>query len=231
MFPSPALLTPRQFLRLTAGLLPACLLLILWLDQPLARFIHQHCAAWQPFFGSFTGAAELIYEATLRARLFKIPALFLGLGISYVVGRWLLKLPQANVFLVLLLVHLASVPTSNVLKGVLNRLRPAALFNPGYPGLGFNYPHHPHTGSFPSAHTATFFSLFLPLVLAFPRLRPLLIVPVLIGLGRLVLDMHYLSDVLFSVWLVVLFTFLASQLARLPAIAGPQAALPQNQRL
>ncbi|MCB2377703.1 phosphatase PAP2 family protein [Hymenobacter sp. BT635] len=220
-----ALLTPRQFLWLTALLLPTCLLLIVFFDQPLARFIHQHCAALKPFFGSFTGAAEIIHEATLRARLFKVPALFLGFGIMYVVGRWLLKLPQARLFLVLLLVHLASVATSNVLKGVLSRLRPAALFSPGYPDLGFNYPHHPHTGSFPSTHTATFFSLFVPLVLAFPRLRPLLLVPVLIGIGRLVLDMHYLSDVLFSVWLVVLFTFLAGQLVQLPAIAGSQAAL------
>ncbi|WP_375378222.1 phosphatase PAP2 family protein [Hymenobacter cellulosilyticus] len=83
----------------------------------------------------------------------------------------------------------------------------------------------PHTGSFPSTHTAVYWSLFLPLALAFPRHRlPLLVFPVLIGLGRLALDMHYLSDVLFSIWLVVLFTFLAGRLAQLPALAGPAPA-------
>ncbi|UOQ74602.1 hypothetical protein [Hymenobacter cellulosilyticus] len=41
-------LTPRRFLQLTALLLPACLLLILFLDQPLALFLHQHCAPSGP---------------------------------------------------------------------------------------------------------------------------------------------------------------------------------------
>ncbi|TGE16788.1 phosphatase PAP2 family protein [Hymenobacter elongatus] len=225
----PVLLTTRRFLWLTALLVPLCGLLIVFIDQPLARFCHAHSAGLKPFFGGFTGAAEVVHEATMKTRLFGIPALFVALVLLYAVGRWLLKLPQASVFLVVVVAHLASVGTSNVLKGVVSRLRPEVLFSTGYPDWGFNYPHHAHAGSFPSTHTATFFSLFVPLALAFPRLSaPLLVVPVLIGVGRLVLEMHYLSDVLFSVWLVVLFTFLAGQLAHLPLVSGRHAALAEK---
>ena len=78
-----------------------------------------------------------------------------------------------------------------------------------------NWASGPHNDSFPSSHTATYFSLCWPLALAFPRWRvPLLVLPGLIALGRLVLGMHYLSDVWFSLWLVVALTFLFSQLDR-----------------
>ena len=226
----PAPLTLRQFLRLTAVLLPACLLLILWLDQPLALLLHRHCAGIQPFFATLTSTADSAHDASMVHEM-GIPAIFLLLALGYVVSRWVLRSPVAAVFLVLLLTHELSMVAAKVLKGVLLRLRPQALFAGSYSGLGFGHD-GPHTGSFPSTHTAIYFSLLLPLAVAFPRYRlPLLALPVLIGLGRLVLDMHYLSDVLFSVWLVVLFTFLAGQLTQLPAIAGPQAALPQNPRL
>ena len=58
--------------------------------------------------------------------------------------------------------------------------------------------------------------LLLPLALAVPgRWRPLvLLVPVLMALGRLVLGAHYLSDVLFSIWLVLGYTVLFGQLRR-----------------
>ena len=51
--------------------------------------------------------------------------------------------------------------------------------------------------------------------MAFPKVRgPLLVLPGLIALGRLVLGAHYLSDVWFSVWLVVALTFLFGRLER-----------------
>ncbi|PJJ59175.1 phosphatase PAP2 family protein [Hymenobacter chitinivorans] len=222
--PAPALLTPRQFLRLTIGLLAACLLLIPFFDQPLALFLHQHCAPARPFFEALTSRADQLHELSM-AHLLGIPVVFLGLALAFGVGRWVLRSPAAGLFLVLLLTHELSMVAARVLKGVLLRLRPVALFAGAYHDLGFGYD-TPNTGSFPSTHTAIYASLFVPLAVAFPQRRlPLLLFPVLIGLGRLVLDMHYLSDVLFSGWLVVLFTFLAGQLTQLPAIAGPQAAL------
>ncbi|MDQ2793435.1 MAG: phosphatase PAP2 family protein, partial [Bacteroidota bacterium] len=87
-------------------------------------------------------------------------------------------------------------------------------FGAGYTGSGL-WAVGPHNDSFPSYHTAVYFSLFWPLAVAFPKFRgPLLLLPALIGLGRLVLGAHYLSDVWFSLWLVVALTLLFGRLER-----------------
>ncbi|RYU82155.1 phosphatase PAP2 family protein [Hymenobacter persicinus] len=225
--PNPQFLTLRQFLLLTSLLLPACALLIPFFDQPLAWWVHRHAAAARPFFATLTSTADALHHASMVHGA-GIPLIFLLLGLGYVGCRWALRSPGAGLFLVLLLTHELSMVAAKVLKGVLLRLRPAALFAGSYSDLGFGY-HAPDTGSFPSTHTAVYFSLLLPLAVALPRWRlPLLALPVLIGVGRLVLDMHYLSDVLFSVWLTVLFTFLSGQLVQVRAVGGPQLVLARS---
>ena len=199
--------TLRPFAYFTALTWAACLLLILFLDRPLALFMHRHMVWARPFFSALTEGADKVHGA-LMTHFLGVPALFLGFGLAYVVGRWVLKRPVATVFLVLLLTHIASVVTSNVLKGVVHRLRPEVLFGSGYSGLGL-WATGPHSDSFPSTHVTTYLSLFLPLAVAFPRFRvPLLVLPALMLLGRLVLGAHYPSDVWFSVWIVVSYTLL-----------------------
>ena len=206
-------MTPRQFLAFTAITLPACAVLILFLDQPLARFIHGHFGWAAPFFGALTDAADAAHDALLT-HVVGLPLIFLVLGLAFAVGRYALKRPEATLFLVLLLTHEASMVAARVLKGAVHRLRPEVQFGAGYAGSGL-WATGPHNDSFPSYHTAVYLSLFLPLAVAFPRWRvPLLVLPALIGIGRLVLGAHYLSDVWFSVWLVVGFTFLFGRLQR-----------------
>lgn len=200
-------MTLRQFLLFTAISLPACVLLILFLDQPLAGFIHGHFTWSAPFFGALTAAADRTHDA-LMTHLLGLPVIFLVLGLAFAVGRYGLKRRGATLFLVLLLTHEFSMVLARVLKGAVHRLRPEVQFGSGYAGTGL-WATGPHNDSFPSYHTAVYFSLFWPLALAFPRFRvPLLVLPSLIGLGRLVLGAHYLSDVWFSLWLVVALTFL-----------------------
>ena len=206
-------MTLRQFLLFTALTLPACALLILFIDQPLARFIHGHFTWAVPFFGTLTATADAVHDALMR-HVLGLPIIFLALGLAFAIGRYALKRRGATIFLILLLTHEFSMVLANVLKGTLHRLRPEVLFGAGYSGLGLGAS-GPHNDSFPSSHTAVYFSLFLPLAVAYPRWRlPLLVLPTLIGLGRLVLGMHYLSDVWFSLWLVVAFTFLFGLLDR-----------------
>ncbi|MFD2720318.1 phosphatase PAP2 family protein [Hymenobacter monticola] len=203
----PSTMTLRQFLLFTAISLPACVLLILFLDQPLAGFIHGHFTWSAPFFGALTAAADRTHDA-LMTHLLGLPVIFLVLGLAFAVGRYGLKRRGATLFLVLLLTHEFSMVLARVLKGAVHRLRPEVQFGSGYAGTGL-WATGPHNDSFPSYHTAVYFSLFWPLALAFPRFRvPLLVLPSLIGLGRLVLGAHYLSDVWFSLWLVVALTFL-----------------------
>ena len=200
-------MTLRHFLIFTAISLPACALLIVSGDQPLARFIHGHFGAGVPFFGALTGRADAVHEA-LMTHLLGLPIIFLALGLAFAIGRYWLKKKAATLFLVLLLTHEFSMVLANVLKGSVHRLRPEVLFGPGYEGTGL-WATGPHNDSFPSYHTAVYFSLFLPLAVAFPKYRgPLLLLPGLIGVGRLVLGAHYLSDVWFSMWLVTALTFL-----------------------
>ncbi len=206
-------MTLRWFLAFTAVSLPACGLLILFLDQPLALFLHRHFAWAAPFFGTVTAAADAGYGA-LMTNVLGFPLLFVALVLAFAVGRYLLKRRGATVFLIVLLTHVFSEVAANVLKTAVQRLRPEVLFSKGYLGLGL-WATGPNNDSFPSTHTAIYFSLFMPLAVAFPRYRvPLLVLPGLIGLGRLVLGAHYLSDVWFSVWLVAGFTFLFGLLAR-----------------
>ncbi len=200
-------MTLRQFLLFTALTLPACALLILVLDQPLAQFMHGHFAGAAPFFAALTAAADAAHAA-LMTHVLGLPIIFLVLGLAFAIGRYALKKKEATIFLILLLTHEFSMVLANVLKGSVHRLRPEVQFGGGYVGTGL-WATGAHNDSFPSSHTAIYFSLFWPLALAFPRWRgPLLVLPGLIALGRLVLGMHYLSDVWCSLWLVVALTFL-----------------------
>ena len=206
-------MTLRQFLYFTALTLPACVLLILFLDHPLAQFIHGHFGGAAPFFAALTAAADAAHEV-LMTHVLGLPIIFLALGLAFAIGRYALKRRGATLFLILLLTHEFSMVLARVLKGSVHRLRPEVQFGADYEGTGL-WASGPHNDSFPSSHTAIYFSLFWPLALAFPRWRvPLLVLPGLIALGRLVLGMHYLSDVWFSLWLVVALTFLFSQLDR-----------------
>ncbi|WP_210521079.1 phosphatase PAP2 family protein [Hymenobacter terricola] len=217
-------MTLRQFLVFTAITLPACALLILFLDQPLAGFIHGHFAWAVPFFATLTGTADTVHDALMR-HVVGLPIIFLALGLAFAVGRYALKRRGATLFLVLLLTHEFSMVLANVLKGTVHRLRPEVQFGAGYAGSGL-WAIGPHNDSFPSTHTAIYLSLFWPLAVAFPRWRvPLLVLPGLIALGRLVLGMHYLSDVWFSVWLVVALTFLFGLLGQPRPAQGPEVAL------
>ena len=207
-------MTLRQFLFFTALTLPACLLLMLFFDQPLALFVHLYLAWAAPFFGALTAGADAVHGLLMR-HVVGLPTIFLVLGLAFAVGRYVLKKREATLFLVLLLTHEFSMVLANVLKGTVHRLRPEVQFGGGYAGTGLWATGLPHNDSFPSSHTAIYFSLFLPLAVAFPKYRVLLLVlPALIGLGRLVLGMHYLSDVWFSLWLVVALTFLFGLLDR-----------------
>jgi len=196
----------RSFGYFTAATLAACVLLICFLDQPLALFIHRHTGGAVPFFLAYTEGADHFYGWLLNWRLGPLPWPYVLVVAAYVVGRWGLRRPGASLFLVVLLVHIASQVSSNVLKGVVHRLRPEVLFGAGYEGLGL-WASGPHNDSFPSSHTAGYLSLFWPLAVAWPRYRlPLLVLPGLIMLGRPILGAHYMSDVWFSVWLVVAWT-------------------------
>jgi membrane-associated phospholipid phosphatase len=199
----------RSFLWFTASTLLGCLLLVFFLDQPLAWFSHRYLNG----AGSFFLACTTLYEDAYSVLMWPIkgiPLLFSGSLVGFLVLRVGLRQPWANVFLLLLLTHLASQISANLLKVATHRLRPEVLVEKGYTGPGF-WQAGPNNNSFPSAHVAIIFSLFWPFAVVFPRYRIwLLVLPGIIGVGRLILDQHYVSDVWFSVWLVIAWAELFS---------------------
>jgi arsenate reductase len=108
---------------------------------------------------------------------------------------------QANLLLLVAVIHVATRAAASPLKGVFLRLRPEAALAQAAVNDG-RWPQTFFAGgdSFPSGHVAFFWGLFLPLAWAFPRWRvPLLAVPVFVAFQRVAVNVHFVSDVLASI--------------------------------
>ena len=80
---------------------------------------------------------------------------------------------------------------ANVLKGVFDRPRPPVDHPEIHPLVAV-----PHSASMPSGHAAGAFAAAVAVGLVHPRLRwPLLALAALVGLSRVWLGVHYLTDV------------------------------------
>jgi membrane-associated phospholipid phosphatase len=100
-------------------------------------------------------------------------------------------------------VHLTSYFMALVVKSVFGRLRPTQLLDSQARDASWFV----GGGSFPSGHVAYYVSLFLPLMVVFPRWRwPLLFVPTFIVISRVNENDHFLSDTTGSIALVALIT-------------------------
>lgn len=84
----------------------------------------------------------------------------------------------------------------NILKVFFARHRPLALFDDNLYGLTW-FDGGYIVASFPSGHTTTVFSVFILLILIFPRYKVwFLVVAMITASTRVVLAAHYLSDVI-----------------------------------
>jgi membrane-associated phospholipid phosphatase len=94
----------------------------------------------------------------------------------------------------------------HLIKCIAGRHRPVDLFNHGYFGFnyfGFGY----ELTSFPSGHAQTAFTLATALTILFPRLGiPAFLVAGAVGISRIILTSHYLSDVIAGAGIGILFT-------------------------
>lgn len=96
----------------------------------------------------------------------------------------------------------------DVLKIVFGRARPYRWLAGDDSGFGF-FRYGAKFASFPSGHTTTSFAAAFALGAIFPRWRPVfLVMAVLIAISRLVLEAHYLSDVIAGALLGGIVAFL-----------------------
>jgi lipid A 4'-phosphatase len=187
----------------TAAAVLVALAAILWIDRPLALFLHHH-AEWKP-----------VAEAIQRLG-FGTPYL-VGFGLAFIALRWGGLLPRlrpwadwmraAALVPAFLFVSIAASGLAvDLLKVVFGRTRPKLLFADGtfdfgWLGLGADY------WSFPSGHTAAVAALATALWCLWPRhVLFYVALAAVVATSRVVTGAHYLSDVVAGGLVAVLVT-------------------------
>jgi membrane-associated phospholipid phosphatase len=135
-----------------------------------------------------------------------------GSAITLGVPRWR---PRAHGWLYVTFVYLAAQNATLWLKTLTGRLRPDEWLRIGgstFGHLGVGY-------AFPSGHVALVAGLVVPLVIAWPRGRLLLVVVPFVMTARVVMNAHFLSDVLGALVIVLAIAAAARPLLTAPAAA------------
>jgi len=131
-------------------------------------------------------------------------ASLLGIAIAFVMKSktWM------RIFLAMLVALALAGVTGRVVKLATGRARPSVKTEAHWNGPRFSSKYH----AFPSGHTASSTAFFVALFLKRKKIgAPLLLIPVLIALSRVVVGAHYLSDVTFAAILGVICAVLATR--------------------
>jgi len=128
----------------------------------------------------------------------------LGIAIAFVmkIKTWM------RIFLAMLVALALAGVTARVVKLATGRARPSVKTEAHWNGPRYSSKYH----AFPSGHTASSTAFFVALFLKRKKIgAPLLLIPVLIALSRMVVGAHYLSDVTFAAILGVICAVLATR--------------------
>jgi membrane-associated phospholipid phosphatase len=168
------------------------LLLAFAVDQPIARAmagIDPAALRVARFVTWFGQGGVTLYPTGI--------AVLLGLAACYLLPGRAERLagPVRKIAAIFLAVAAAGL-ADDVLKIIFGRARPYVWLAGDDSGFGF-FRYGARFASFPSGHTTTSAAAALALGTIFPRWRPAFLLAALaIGLSRIVLDVHYLSDVI-----------------------------------
>ncbi|MBC6607275.1 phosphatase PAP2 family protein [Hymenobacter sp. BT188] len=192
----------QLMVRSTFVAIPLLLLLIFLVDEPLARVVRSYGDSLKPFFELVMRGSEWLHE---RFFYHGLPIGWLVLLLASLITR-LMQYPTSTVWLVALLTLIGSEGLMNILKVYFNRPRPFEVLSPVGPDAGF-WQSAGQFDAFPSGHTAWIAGLLMPLALRFPKLRvAALSIIALVAVGRVGLEVHWLSDVVASIHLSLLLT-------------------------
>jgi membrane-associated phospholipid phosphatase len=127
----------------------------------------------------------------------------IGFAIAFVMGSkaWM------RIFLAMLIALALAGVTTRAIKIATGRARPSVKTEAQWNGPQFRSKFH----AFPSGHTTSSTAFFVALFLARKKIgAPLLLIPVLIAISRLIVGAHYLSDVTFAAILGVICALLVA---------------------
>jgi membrane-associated phospholipid phosphatase len=179
-------------------------LCIVAIDQPLARWL-----ATRETYPDVWNEVLAILEYPLGIEPWKwtgICVLVAGCIVTLAVSR---LRSYAAVFLAVTLTHLLSRHASLWVKTLTGRLRPSQWLKQGgdtfWRDGGF---------SFPSGHVLLFASVVLPIVVLYPRTRPLLAFVAFAMIARLAVNAHFASDVVCGLAVVAAATWLSAVVVR-----------------
>jgi membrane-associated phospholipid phosphatase len=179
-----------------------------------AFFLDHAAAAWI----SAHSSPELNRVMQMVSRVGDWPTHFIagliGIGVAFVAKSktWM------RIFIAMLIALALAGVTGRAVKFATGRARPSVKTEVHWNGPRFSSKYH----AFPSGHVAASTAFFATLYFARKRIgAPSLLIPVLIGLSRMVIGAHYLSDVTFAAILGVISALLA---AHWLSIRNPQSA-------
>ena len=181
----------------------------LFLDIPIAHYFHDH-------------------SNTLTATLSKIIAKFFDPDVWIVVmiivssySGYLIFIkknfnPRTQKWLTISLSLIIAIGVTVVLKIVLGRYRPAALFNSGLYGFTFEGAFR-KANSTPSGHVALAFAGFMAIASCFEKRKWIyfaIMLSILIAISRIIISKHYLGDVILGAYVGLLSFYWGKYIAR-----------------
>ena len=191
-------ITSSRFPRIWIGLATVALIALV-----AAFFLDHATAAW---IGAHS-SPELKRVMQTVSRVGDWPAHFI-VGLIGIASAFVAKSKMwMRIFLAMLIALALAGITGRAVKFATGRARPSIKTEVHWNGPRFSSKYH----AFPSGHVAASTAFFVTLFIARRRIgAPLLLIPVLIGLSRMVVGAHYLSDVTFAAILGVISALLSA---------------------
>jgi membrane-associated phospholipid phosphatase len=178
-----------------------------FLDQSTAVWLNAHAS---PELKQVMGMVSRVGDWPAHAIAGTI-----GIAIAFATGSkvWV------RIFLAMLIALALAGVTTRAIKIATGRARPSVKTETQWNGPQFSSKYH----AFPSGHTASSTAFFVALFLARKKIgAPLLLIPILIAISRMMVGAHYLSDVTFAAIIGVISALLV---ARWLAISNQQSAI------
>jgi membrane-associated phospholipid phosphatase len=168
-----------------------------------AFLLDQATTHWISTYSSF----ELKRAMRIVSRVGDWPAHAIAGTIGIVVAFAAKSKAWVRIFLAMLVALAIAGITTRAIKIASGRARPSVKTEAHWNGPQFSSKYH----AFPSGHTAASTAFFVALFLARKKMgAPLLLIPILIAISRMIVGAHYLSDVTFAAILGVICALLVA---------------------